>query len=84
MDLSTTTPAVAVEDVDARVVDDDHCVCGRSLLDGQGYDGLCGDCADRADAATDDCVECGVPLRSDQEHLDGACASCARAGRSEP
>lgn len=26
---------------------DEHCSCGHPLNDGQGYDGLCGDCADR-------------------------------------
>ncbi|WP_114906747.1 hypothetical protein [Ornithinimicrobium murale] len=29
--------------------DEDVCSCGASLDDGEGYDGMCGNCADRAD-----------------------------------
>lgn len=37
---------IAVESDDD---DEDTCSCGASLDDGEGYDGLCGNCADRAD-----------------------------------
>lgn len=28
---------------------EEWCACGQSLADGEGYDGLCGDCADKAE-----------------------------------
>lgn len=31
--------------------EDEHCSCGAPLNDGEGYDGKCGTCADRADPA---------------------------------
>lgn len=35
-------------------MDEDGCdKCGESLSDGEGYDGLCGNCADRAFAGED-------------------------------
>lgn len=47
-------PDVELEEVveveDDWDFDDDMCACGASLDDGEGYDGLCGSCADAAEA----------------------------------
>lgn len=38
--------------VDEDIDEEDCCrECGASLEDNEGYDGLCGDCADRAETA---------------------------------
>jgi hypothetical protein len=53
----------------------DNCSCGKSLDDGQGWDGKCGDCADIAEN-TDECSGCGDLLEVD-EKADGICEDCA-------
>lgn len=55
-------------------LDDDRCSCGNSLDDGQGWDGLCGDCAD-IKANTEECSGCGDLLEAD-EKADGICEDC--------
>jgi hypothetical protein len=39
--------AVTLADTDPL---EERCDCGNSLEDGEGYDGLCGSCADEAEA----------------------------------
>ena len=56
-------------------LDEDSCSCGKSLDDGQGWDGKCGDCADIAEN-TDECSGCG-DLLEDDEKADGICDDCA-------
>jgi hypothetical protein len=43
-------PIVSVDSVEEFYGDEDRCACGASLDDGEGYDGKCGNCADRAEA----------------------------------
>lgn len=38
-----------VHSIDSHGGPDEHCECGAPLDDGEGYDGLCGNCADRAE-----------------------------------
>ena len=44
--LTNADPAIADDDD----YDDDICPCGASLDDGQGFDGYCGNCADRLES----------------------------------
>lgn len=68
-EITLGAPAAASHDTG------DSCSCGKSLNDGQGWDGKCGDCADMA-ANTEECNGCG-DLLEDGEKTDGICEDCA-------
>lgn len=46
---------------------EDHCACGASLDDGEGYDGQCGGCADLSDPAEDDDLPRDEPVDGSKE-----------------
>lgn len=53
---------------------DDTCECGQPNDDGEGWDGKCGDCADRE---APKCADCGNLVDDD---ADGLCEDCAEQG----
>lgn len=55
--------------------DEGGCSCGASLEDGEGYDGLCGDCADRAESGRlTDLAESAREAATDWQSSPGAAA----------
>lgn len=46
--------AVVVEDYRTAALESEHCECGQTLDDGEGWDGKCGSCADRAERGAPD------------------------------
>lgn len=61
---------------------DERCECGKSLSDGEGYDGKCGDCADRDYAQNvKDCAECGYEMSANDPA--SICVDCEMAGEAK-
>lgn len=58
-----------VHQIEANDGPDEHCSCGAPLNDGEGFDGLCGNCADKAS-----CSECGEALPEGNEGC--VCPDC--------
>ena len=68
-DVALAPTAVETDDTD-EYDDEDRCPCGESLDDGEGSNGLCGNCADRLS-----CPECGEEKAEEDDDL---CRDCAR------
>jgi hypothetical protein len=63
----------AIDDLQDDILENACTKCGASTRDGEGYDGLCGNCADAAS-----CPECAGELDD-----DGTCDDCAQDVDSE-